>query len=118
MTGRKSREPSLKQKEAEPATAGEPHTGHVPKKRERLAISRPKKGASGKTGGWRTFRPVMNPEECSKCGLCSLYCPEAAISEDLKIDYDFCKGCGICAEVCPVDAIRMVPEEEGAGGDP
>jgi pyruvate ferredoxin oxidoreductase delta subunit len=81
------------------------------KGRERLAISKPKKGASGKTGGWRTFRPVIEPDKCSKCSLCSLYCPEGAISDDLEIDYDFCKGCGICAEECPGKAIRM--EREG-----
>ncbi|MDD1669163.1 MAG: 4Fe-4S binding protein [Methanomicrobiales archaeon] len=81
------------------------------KKRERLAVSRPKKGASGKTGRWRTFRPVIDPEQCNKCGLCSLYCPEGVISEEQEIDYDFCKGCGICAEECPKKAIRMVREE-------
>ena len=80
-------------------------------RRELLAISKPKKGASGKTGAWRTFRPVIDPEKCSKCGLCSLYCPEGVISEDLKIDYDFCKGCGICANECPMKAIRMEREE-------
>jgi pyruvate ferredoxin oxidoreductase delta subunit len=89
-----------------------PAPGAAPAKgRERLAISKPKKGASGKTGGWRTFRPVIEPDKCSKCGLCSLYCPEGAISDDLEIDYDFCKGCGICAEECPGKAIRM--EREG-----
>ncbi|MDD1670639.1 MAG: 4Fe-4S binding protein [Methanomicrobiales archaeon] len=84
------------------------------KKRERLAISKPKKGASGKTGGWRTFRPVIEPDKCNKCGLCSLYCPEGVIRENrenLEIDLDFCKGCGICAEECPRKAIRMEREE-------
>ena len=83
------------------------------KKRERLALSRPKKGASGKTGGWRTFRPVIDPEQCNRCGLCSLYCPEGVIRENpesLEIDLDFCKGCGICAEECPTKAISMVEE--------
>ena len=84
---------------------------HLEGKRDRLAISLPKKGASGKTGAWRTFRPVIEPDACNKCGLCSLYCPEGVISEDLEIDYDFCKGCGICAEECPKKAIRMEREE-------
>ena len=112
MKGRKSRTATPRPKKVAPGKAVEPDVGHATRKRERLAVSRPKKGASGKTGGWRTFRPVINPEECSKCGLCSLYCPEAAISEDLKIDYDFCKGCGICAEECPKKAIRMEREEQ------
>ena len=34
------------------------------RKRERLALSRPKKGASGKTGAWRTFRPVWHADRC------------------------------------------------------
>ena len=113
MTGRKSRPVAPRKRKAEPGKAGEPGpAGHAAKKRERLAISRPKKGASGKTGGWRTFRPVIEPDQCSKCGLCSLYCPEAAISEDLNIDYDFCKGCGICARECKPKAIKIKRESD------
>lgn len=78
--------------------------------RERLALSRPVKASSGKTGSWRTFRPVIDREVCNACGLCILYCPDAAISEDLEIDLDFCKGCGICANECPKKAIEMVRE--------
>jgi pyruvate ferredoxin oxidoreductase delta subunit len=40
-----------------------------------------------------------------------MYCPDAAINEDLEVDLDFCKGCGICAEECPKKAITMVREE-------
>jgi pyruvate ferredoxin oxidoreductase delta subunit len=111
VTTKKSRRAPPKQKTVEPGKAGEPDAVHATKKRERLAVSRPRKGASGKTGAWRTFRPVIDPEQCTKCGLCSLYCPEGVISEDLWIDYDFCKGCGICAEECPKKAIRMEREE-------
>ena len=79
--------------------------------RKRLATSRPTKGSSGKTGSWRTFRPVVDPEKCNACGMCALYCPEAAIDEDLRVDVDFCKGCGICATECPKKAITMEREK-------
>ena len=68
-------------------------------------------GGVGKDRRLADLPPVIDPEKCSKCGLCSLYCPEGVISEDLKIDYDFCKGCGICANECPKKAIRMEREE-------
>ena len=75
-------------------------------------ISRPTKGACGRTGTWRSQRPVFEAPLCNGCLICWLYCPEAAISrEDRSIDYDYCKGCGICAEECAKNAIRMVKEE-------
>ncbi len=80
--------------------------------RVRLAISRPVKGACGKTGSWRVFRPSVNRELCNACGICAMFCPDNAISEDLEIDLDFCKGCGICAHECPKNAIEMVREEK------
>lgn len=78
----------------------------------KLAISRPAEGAAGKSGSWRTFRPVVDRETCNECGLCQMYCPDGAISVDLVIDLDYCKGCGICAEECPKKAIKMVREED------
>ncbi|HII77141.1 MAG TPA: 4Fe-4S binding protein [Methanolinea sp.] len=80
--------------------------------RMRLAISRPTRGACGKTGSWRVFRPIVDLEKCNSCGICAMFCPDAAISEDLEIDLDFCKGCGICAHECPKKAIRMEREEK------
>ena len=77
-----------------------------------LAMSRPREGASGKTGSWRVFRPVMDKEKCNACGLCAMYCPDAAINEDLEVDLDFCKGCGICSHECPKKAITMQREEK------
>ncbi|MEM1633477.1 MAG: 4Fe-4S binding protein [Sulfolobales archaeon] len=78
-------------------------------------IARPAKGAAGKTGLWRTLRPVVDLSKCIDCGICFLYCPDEVIDWEkglkIKIDYDYCKGCGICSSVCPVKAIKMVPEE-------
>ena len=74
-----------------------------------------KKGAMD-VSNWRTRRPTLNTSNCTACGLCKLYCPEAAITRgiDLKPVFDlrFCKGCGICAYECPMDAIIMVEEEQ------
>lgn len=80
--------------------------------RKRLAMSIPKQGASGKTGSWRVFRPVVDKEKCNQCGMCQMYCPDAAIDDELNVDPDFCKGCGICANECPKKAITMVREEK------
>ncbi len=77
-------------------------------------ISYPCIGASGKTGTWRKYKPVIDKSKCVKCLLCWLYCPEGAIVRDeednVSINYDFCKGCGICANECPRKAITMVEE--------
>ncbi len=74
-------------------------------------ISWPQKGVSGETGKWRSHRPVVDTEKCTRCQLCWILCPEACISkEKTEIDYVYCKGCGICAKECPVGAIRMEKE--------
>lgn len=79
-------------------------------------ISYPKKGAMGKTGNWRVFRPILDKKKCVKCLRCWIYCPEATIvrnkDDTIDIDYVYCKGCGICANVCNVKAIIMEREEE------
>lgn len=81
------------------------------------AIAVPTKGAAGRTGLWRTERPVIDHSKCAKCLLCWLYCPEGAVVRhgdgNVEIDYDYCKGCGVCANECPAKAITMV--EEGVG---
>lgn len=63
------------------------------------------------TGTWRTFKPILDKEKCTKCGICFVFCPDAAISPDFEIDYYHCKGCGICAHECPVKAIVMEEEK-------
>jgi pyruvate ferredoxin oxidoreductase delta subunit len=75
-----------------------------------VAASQPTEAAAGKTGDWRTFRPVLDDEACVECGECYTHCPDDVFDTDLNIDLDYCKGCGICANVCPTDAIEMVEE--------
>ncbi|MGM0442375.1 MAG: 4Fe-4S dicluster-binding protein [Elusimicrobiota bacterium] len=69
------------------------------------------------TGDWKTFKPVVDRDECINCLFCWIYCPDMAIevkeNGDLgKVDLDYCKGCGICADVCPKKCIDMVKEEK------
>lgn len=67
------------------------------------------------TGTWRTFRPVVDQDKCSKCGICEKFCPDscAEIKEDgCSINYTYCKGCGICEYECPRNAIRMEVEHK------
>jgi pyruvate ferredoxin oxidoreductase delta subunit len=66
------------------------------------------------TGSWRTSKPVIDTEKCTRCGLCALFCPPQCMlikSDCFEPDLEFCKGCGICAKECPPKAITMVPEE-------
>ncbi len=77
-------------------------------------ISTPDKGSAGKTGLWRTYKPIVDEKKCNSCMVCWLYCPENVITEGekcIEIDYEYCKGCGICCEVCAKKAIKMVLEE-------
>ncbi|MBX5320619.1 MAG: 4Fe-4S binding protein [Candidatus Bathyarchaeota archaeon] len=90
-----------------------------PKTRKEMPLtplSLPTVGSMGKTGSWRTFKPVVNYSTCTKCTLCWIYCPDGAITrredDSPEIDYEYCKGCGICANECPVKAITMEREEE------
>ncbi len=82
-----------------------------------MPVSKPSVGAVGKTGTWRVFKPIIDHEKCTRCGLCWIYCPDESIElkedDTPKINYDFCKGCGICSDVCPVKAIKMEAEEIG-----
>ena len=65
---------------------------------------------------WRVYKPIVDEEKCTACGLCISYCPEEAITKGkdnkAEIDYRFCKGCGICANECPAKVIIMKQEEE------
>ena len=77
-----------------------------------------------KNAGWRSFKPVLDAQACTRCLLCYMQCPDGTIYKvadeaarggvTLKVDYDFCKGCGVCAKACRCGAIQMVPEHEEA----
>lgn len=79
-------------------------------------LTTPGSATQYKTGDWRSQRPIVDKEKCNKCGLCWLYCPDAAIKtlEDgfYEPDLYYCKGCAICFQVCPRKAITMIEEEE------
>lgn len=88
---------------------------------QKTAMSWPCVGEAGRTGDWRTARPVLDPEKCIAarknkvvCMQCWMYCPDNVITKTAPptIDLEYCKGCGICVAVCPNDAIEMHPEQE------
>ena len=69
------------------------------------------------TGDWKTYMPIRDLNKCTRCLLCVLFCPDAAINwypekGDIAFDYRFCKGCGICANQCPTNAITMKLAQE------
>ena len=77
----------------------------------------PMEGSAGRTGDWRTHKPVVDPDKCIKCNICWKFCPDRAIypadreqDKVISYDYEYCKGCGICARECPKEAITMVEE--------
>jgi len=85
------------------------------------SMQTPAIGEAGKTGEWRTMRPILHDDLCivvksgkPTCHLCWMYCPENTVTRSIPpvFDYAYCKGCGICATECPTKAIEMIPEKE------
>ncbi|AMQ18964.1 NADH-quinone oxidoreductase subunit NuoF [Thermococcus peptonophilus] len=58
------------------------------------------------------IRYVIDPEKCTGCTACAIFCPAKAISgEKLKphfIDQEACIKCGTCYEVCRFNAIEIL----------
>ncbi len=78
-------------------------------------------GVAGRTSEWRTERPDLHKENCTKCMLCVIHCPDDCIELETDgfpvIDQYYCKGCQICVEVCPHDAITTVLTLPGGDQD-
>lgn len=54
----------------------------------------------------------INPDKCSKCGLCETVCRFDAII-NYKVDRVSCEGCGFCFRVCPDSAISFYESKSG-----
>lgn len=48
---------------------------------------------------------VINPDQCTGCGLCMEVCRFDAVKEGFKVDEIECEGCGVCVDLCPEQAI-------------
>ncbi|MBN2401823.1 MAG: ATP-binding protein [Spirochaetes bacterium] len=55
----------------------------------------------------------IDPELCTKCGICLDACRFEAISPDFVIDPFMCEGCGACFALCPHCAVNIT---EGTAG--
>lgn len=78
------------------------------------SILAPGNAEARQTGAWRVERPEIDYDQCTRCGLCFVHCPDGAIALDEKgypiIDYKHCKGCMICLEQCRPHAISAKKE--------
>lgn len=90
-------------------------------KRRIHPIFKPIHGVAGRTSEWRTQRPELNTEQCTKCMKCVLHCPDDVFDIDADgfpvIDQHYCKGCMICEQVCPHHAITEIPTLPGGEKD-
>jgi len=50
---------------------------------------------------------IIDPEQCTACGLCRELCRFEAIAEDFTVDSIGCEGCGVCVDMCPEQAIAF-----------
>ena len=58
------------------------------------------------------FIAVIDPDECTACGVCAdERCQMGAISEGentYQVENELCIGCGVCTITCPTDAISLI----------
>jgi len=56
------------------------------------------------------FKPVINTDNCTNCGLCSRNCKSSCIDfKNHTIDYSRCVVCMDCIDVCNTHAIKYLP---------
>lgn len=64
-----------------------------------------------RTVDWGIYKPVIEYDNCTKCMICFVYCPDSAITIDKSghpvVNYDMCKGCDICYTECPTKTITI-----------
>ncbi len=80
----------------------------------KTALATPKPGLFMNSG----YRPRVDADLCTACGLCVERCPASALSLEADtpdLDLDRCIGCGVCATGCPEEAVTL---EERPGFDP
>ncbi len=83
--------------------------------RSRISTTGPERFYMDLFKNWVTPRPVIDPENCSKCGRCVQVCPVApkAIGfqdgrkEPPQYNYHQCIRCYCCQEMCPDEAISI-----------
>ncbi|MBN1937402.1 MAG: 4Fe-4S binding protein, partial [Anaerolineae bacterium] len=59
---------------------------------------------------------VIDPGECTACGVCYGVCRFAAIipgEEAYRVDGLACESCAACLYQCPASAIRMEEQQDG-----
>lgn len=82
------------------------------------SITSPGNAQTRRVGDWARLKPLIDYDECTKCRICFVYCPDSAITigtDDYPhVNYDACKGCDICYTECPVKAISLVGRDEKA----
>jgi indolepyruvate ferredoxin oxidoreductase alpha subunit len=69
---------------------------------------------SGGLGAYKPQKYKVNPEQCTRCGVCveRLGCPSIIQAEKKgvpTIEQTTCFGCGVCDQICPTGAIKKTP---------
>jgi len=60
-------------------------------------------------------RPIINPDDCSACGICVDACPNGVIEivgdNAEPVNDENCDACATCMEECPMGAISEIEED-------